>query len=148
MYFKVYWAFLRYNLCIIKFIYCRCTTYCSSANFWRCVISPQSSKDIYITSCSSLVPLYRLWFSDRFLEPCLLFLLPPRNCFQGSVNLETLFAEEWRRKWASMHEILIWLLGQEDPLEGKWQPIPVFWPGKSHGQKSLVGYSPWGHKES
>ena len=30
----------------------------------------------------------------------------------------------------------------------KWQPIPVFLPGESHGQRSLVGYSPWGHKES
>ena len=30
----------------------------------------------------------------------------------------------------------------------KWQPTPVFLPGKSHGQRSLVGYSPWGHKES
>ena len=28
----------------------------------------------------------------------------------------------------------------------KWQPTPVFLPGKSHGQRSLVGYSPWGHK--
>ena len=28
-----------------------------------------------------------------------------------------------------------------------WLPTPVFLPGKSHGQKSLVGYSPWGHKE-
>ena len=27
----------------------------------------------------------------------------------------------------------------------KWQPTPVFLPGKSHGQKSLVGCSPWGH---
>ena len=27
------------------------------------------------------------------------------------------------------------------------QPTPVFLPGKSHGQKSLVGYSPWDHKE-
>jgi len=26
--------------------------------------------------------------------------------------------------------------------------IPVFLPGKSHGQRSLVGYSPWGHRES
>ena len=26
------------------------------------------------------------------------------------------------------------------PLEGKWQPIPVFMPGESHGQRSLVGY--------
>ena len=30
----------------------------------------------------------------------------------------------------------------------KWQPTPVFLPGKSHGQRSLVGYSPRGRKES
>ena len=30
----------------------------------------------------------------------------------------------------------------------KWQPTPVLLPGKSHGWRSLVGYSPWGHKES
>ena len=30
----------------------------------------------------------------------------------------------------------------------KWQPTPVLLPGKSHGQRSLVGYSPWSHKES
>ena len=29
----------------------------------------------------------------------------------------------------------------------KWQPTPVFLPGKSHGWRSLVGYSPWGRKE-
>ena len=38
-------------------------------------------------------------------------------------------------------------LGWEDLLENKWQPTPVFLPGKSHGQRSLVGYGPWGHKE-
>ena len=32
------------------------------------------------------------------------------------------------------------------PWNRKWQPTPVFLPGKSHGQKSLVGYSPWHHK--
>ena len=32
------------------------------------------------------------------------------------------------------------------PWRRKWQPIPIFLPGESHGQKSLVGYSPWGHK--
>ena len=31
---------------------------------------------------------------------------------------------------------------------GKWQPTPVLLPGKSHGQRSLAGYSSWGHKES
>ena len=30
--------------------------------------------------------------------------------------------------------------------EGKWQPTPVFLPGKSHGQSSLVGYSLWGRR--
>ena len=30
----------------------------------------------------------------------------------------------------------------------KWQPTPVLLPGKSHGQRSLVDYSPWDHKES
>ena len=34
------------------------------------------------------------------------------------------------------------------PWKRKWQPTPVFLPGKSHGRKHLVGYSPWGHKES
>ena len=29
----------------------------------------------------------------------------------------------------------------------EWQPTLVFLPGKFHGQRSLVGYSPWGHKE-
>ena len=28
----------------------------------------------------------------------------------------------------------------------EWQSTPVFLPGKSHGQRSLVGYSPGGHK--
>ena len=34
------------------------------------------------------------------------------------------------------------------PWRRKWQPTPVFLPGKCHGQRSLVGYSPWGCKES
>ena len=34
------------------------------------------------------------------------------------------------------------------PSRRKWQPTPVFLPGKFHGQKSLVGYRPWGLKES
>ena len=30
----------------------------------------------------------------------------------------------------------------------KWQPTPVLLPGESHGGRSLVGCSPWGHEES
>ena len=40
-------------------------------------------------------------------------------------------------------------LDREVPLEmRKWQPTPAFLAGKSHGQRSLVGYSPWGRRES
>ena len=37
---------------------------------------------------------------------------------------------------------------ERSPGRGAWQPIPVFLPGESHGQRSLVGYSPPGRKES
>ena len=33
-------------------------------------------------------------------------------------------------------------------IRRKWQPTPVFLPGEFHGQRTLVGYSSWGHKES
>ena len=32
------------------------------------------------------------------------------------------------------------------PQKREWQPALVFLPGKSHGQRSLAGYGPWGHK--
>ena len=67
-----------------------------------------------------------------------------------------------------MQKTRVQSLGWEDPLEkemvthssilaweipwtekpGRLQSTPVFLPGKSHGQRSLVGYSPWGRKES
>ena len=33
------------------------------------------------------------------------------------------------------------------PWRREWQPTPVFLPGETHGQRTLVGYSPWGCKE-
>ena len=53
--------------------------------------------------------------------------------------------------------MLVQSLGREDRLEKgmathssilAWRiPWTVFLPGESHGQRSLVGYSPWGHTE-
>ena len=42
------------------------------------------------------------------------------------------------------HTMWVQSLGQEDPWRRAWQPTPVFWPGESHGQRILAGYSPWG----
>ena len=45
-------------------------------------------------------------------------------------------------------EMQIWYLGKENLWRRKWQPMPVFLPGKSHGQRSLMGYCPWDLEES
>ena len=47
-----------------------------------------------------------------------------------------------------MQETWVQSLGREDPLEEAWQSTLVFLPGESRGQRSLVGYSPWGCIES
>ena len=39
----------------------------------------------------------------------------------------------------------IWV--KKIPWRRAWQPIPVFLPGKCHGQRNLAGYSPYGGKE-
>ena len=46
----------------------------------------------------------------------------------------------------SRHKFDPWV--REIPWRRAWQPTPVFLPGESLGQRSLVGYSPWGGKES
>ena len=43
----------------------------------------------------------------------------------------------------AMQETRVQSLGQEDLLEKKGQPTTEFLPGKSHGERSLEGYSPW-----
>ena len=43
------------------------------------------------------------------------------------------------------HGFLSWV--RKIPWRRAWQPTPVFLPGESHGQRSLVGYSPQGHTE-
>ena len=43
-------------------------------------------------------------------------------------------------------ETWVRFLGWEFPWRRKWQPTPVFLPGESHGQRSLVGYSSWDRK--
>ena len=47
-----------------------------------------------------------------------------------------------------MQETQVPSLGQEDPLENEMATTPVLLPGKFHGRRSLVGYGPWGCKES
>ena len=49
---------------------------------------------------------------------------------------------------ADTRDSSLMLGGKKIPWSRKWQPTPVFLPEKSHGQRSLAGYSPWDLKES
>ena len=49
------------------------------------------------------------------------------------------------KRLPTMRETRVQSLGQEDPLEKEM--ATHFSTGKSHGRRSLVGYSPWDHKE-
>ena len=60
------------------------------------------------------------------------------------------FIMKW--SWAFFHMLidhLFFIYCQLSSLRRRhWHPTPVLLPGKSHGWRSLVGYSPWGHEES
>ena len=76
-----------------------------------------------------------------------------------SLSEATSVYQEYPQSWAflvaqrvknmpAMQETWVWSLGLEDPLEKEMQPTPVFLLVESYRQRSLVGYSPWGRKES
>ena len=71
-----------------------------------------------------------------------------RNRFKGLELIECLknygrrFVTLYRRQWSKPSP------GERNAWRIKWQPTPVFLPGESHGQRSLVGYSPRGRKRS
>ena len=48
----------------------------------------------------------------------------------------------WRRYKRHRLDPWVWKI----PWRRKWQPTPVLLPGKSHGERSMAGYSPWGRK--
>ena len=70
-------------------------------------------------------------------------------------NIQQLCCQEWTSLVAQTVKRLPIMRGKPsfDPWVGKilwrrkWQPTPVLLPGKSHRRRSMVGYSPWGHKE-
>ena len=65
-------------------------------------------------------------------------------------ELQSLGPQRAGPDWATEHkQNTQWNIIQPQEMiwRREWQPTPVSLPGESHGQRSLVGYSPWGHKE-
>ena len=89
-------------------------------SYWDCDFFLNYSSDDY-------KPLVN--FQEFYKSWLWLFLLVS-HCFYGGADFQRLllccFSSPWR----------------------KWQSTPALLPGKSHGQRSLIGYSPWGSKES
>ena len=84
----------------------------------------------------------QIWVVDVLVTPRIIgMLLLLRRASQPT---------QWQRICLPVHEIQglrfnPWI--RKTPWRRKWQPTPVFLPGRFHGQRSLAGYSPWGHKE-
>ena len=68
------------------------------------------------------------------------------NCKPLLLEWGTSLVAQTVKHLPAMQETWVQSLDQEDPWRRKWQPSPVLMPGKSHGWRSLVGYSPWGRK--
>ena len=72
----------------------------------------------------------------------------PRNTDEITLyNKSLVYRQRLQDPGGQMTHAIITLKSQcSDPRwRRQWQPAPVLLPGKSHGQRSLVGYSPWGH---
>ena len=92
---------------------------------------------------SSLILICSHSHSDKILfHKTFGFLLQIVNIYEISWWLRDKESTcQWRR-----HGFDPWI--GKIPWRKKWQPTLVFFPGDVHGQRSLVGYSSWGHKES
>ena len=65
----------------------------------------------------------------------------------GSLASGTSLVAQTVKNLPAMQENWIQALGQEVPLRREWQPTLLFLPRESHGQRNLLGYSPWDQKE-
>ena len=69
------------------------------------------------------------------------------NLLTCLLNLEASLVAQSVKNLPAVQDTCVWLLIRKISWRWKWQPTPAFLPGKSYGQRSLLGYSPWGHKE-
>ena len=86
------------------------------------------------------IDAFKLWCCRRLLRV-------PWTARRSNQSILPLVAQSVK-SLPAMQETQVQSLGWKDPLEKEMATHSVFLPGKSHGQRNLVGYSPWGCKES
>ena len=135
-------------------------------NYWACALEPESESEV-ARSCptlcnsmdcslpgSSVHGIFQArvlkWVAVKLLSR--VRLCDPMDCRLPGFSVHGIFQArilEWvaisfsnrldrRVKWVNYN--------MQIPWRRKWQPTPVLMPRKFHGWRSLVGYSPWGHR--
>ena len=95
--------------------------------------SPQGGKESDVTKHAHTTnQIFSIAFKVKFM-----------TSGNSSCHLLSTFSVPW---WFRRQRIC--LQCKKIPWRREWHPTLVFLPGESHGQRSLAGYSPWGHKES
>ena len=97
---------------------------------------------VFMLLNSGWLPMLLLYF--WLIHSYLKLLTAVMNCsslFRASLVAQIV------KNLPAVQETWVWSLGWEDPLVREWQLTPVFLPEEFHGQRSLVGYTPWRHKE-
>ena len=109
---------------------------------------PQSKKAfLYFTESFFLSsPRTQLAYSNGVHSPCLQRVLQFPGQIPLRTELTTTSGGSDGKESACNAEFDPWV--RKIHWRRKWLPTPVFLPGEFHGQRSLVGYSPWSHKES
>ena len=113
----------------------------------------------YLTEVSICIPPMTNNIEHLFLSLltiCISYLRGKKKEYLNPLPLSQLGYLPFQLRWwlsgkesacqCSRHTFSPWV--RKIPWRRKWQPTPVFLPGKSHGQRNLVGYSPWSRKES
>ena len=109
--------------CFMNFLQTSNLLYFRNYKYWGQKMSIQRCAFLFVSYCLPLLPGYlSLYYSNvSKLFICLIMLV-----FSLETTFRSLLPLMWRRKW---------------------QSTPVLLPGKSHRQRRVVGYSPWGRKE-
>ena len=108
---------------------------------WQSVLK-QERENIVYPSCVFFIFIIVVFISvwSFIHSKCVIIfnLLYSSTFLLNSLNIFTII---------TLNTLLHILLISTSLWRRKWQPTPIFLPGESHGQRSLVGYSPCGHKE-
>ena len=114
---------------------CRCSQglRCTDDCFWEAVCVEEGVWDLAFMYSGCILPFLSSVFAEPLSEHGLPRWLSSKESACQCRRQRRCGFEPWVRKI---------------PWRRKWQPSPIFLPGKSHRQRSLVGHSTWGLKDT